>query len=240
MLLLAGWGIYSKWSTVPSATTGRDQTRSTSDLANRSDNSRTDIGIPQNAGTSSSDVGHNTPGITKGQDPMDYGKTPGVKSNANEQVKSAVTAKLSNRNPERLSILLSPKPFNAEVYRNNSADYLSTVEPGRVFQPAAPGAKTLQIKALSPNFQRMEQGQSRRLMVQAVPHMPVTWTSTSLGQFSNKLTSITVEADAQGIAETTFVATSGTIEDVYILCASPVASGQLKFVVNVSKPGAKM
>ena len=58
------------------------------------------------------------------------------------------------------------------------------------------------------------------------------------GGFENLLTAQTVQANAQGIAEVTFEATPGTIEDVNILAGSPVASGQVKFVVNVQMPDA--
>jgi len=82
------------------------------------------------------------------------------------------------------------------------------------------------------------QGEAVRLAVQAVPESPVTFTSFDLGQFSNQLTTITVLADENGVASTEFLATPGTINDVNILAASPMASGQVKFVVNVSLPSS--
>ena len=81
-----------------------------------------------------------------------------------------------------------------------------------------------------------EQGQSIPLRVRATPGAPVTFTSFDLGQFENQLTSITVQADKQGIATARFVGSSGTINDVNILVASPVNSGQAKFAVNVVLP----
>ncbi|HUY35193.1 MAG TPA: hypothetical protein VMV69_20780 [Pirellulales bacterium] len=56
------------------------------------------------------------------------------------------------------------------------------------------------------------------------------------GAFENQLTSITVQADAQGMAEAKFLATAGTIANIHILAASPLASGQARFIVNVAPP----
>jgi len=78
--------------------------------------------------------------------------------------------------------------------------------------------------------------------VRATPGAPVTFTSFDLGQFENQLTSITVRADDKGIATARFIGSPGTINDVNILVASPVNSGQAKFAVNVVLPrpaGAK-
>ena len=65
--------------------------------------------------------------------------------------------------------------------------------------------------------------------------MPVTFTSFDLGAFQNKLTSITVQADIDGFAEVTFIATEGTIADCKILASCPETSGRIKFIVNIQK-----
>ena len=42
--------------------------------------------------------------------------------------------------------------------------------------------------------------------------------------------------ERQGTAQTQLLATPGTIEDLNVLAGSPLASGQVKFVVNVQMP----
>jgi len=69
-----------------------------------------------------------------------------------------------------------------------------------------------------------------------VENAPVTMTSNNLGSFANGLTSITVAADSSGLAEAVFTASRGTIDDIQILAASPVTSGQIAFTVNVQVP----
>jgi hypothetical protein len=64
---------------------------------------------------------------------------------------------------------------------------------------------------------------------------PVNFTSFDGGRFSNGLTAATVLADDAGFASTRFDATSGTINEVQILASCPVASGQARFTIIVSK-----
>lgn len=172
------------------------------------------------------------------EDPFNYGTTPPVAPDANVHVKSVVEAIRNKTNPERVSVLIQPKAFDAEAYQRDPGAYLNVVEPGRVFQSAEPSEATPRIRPVSPYFQEVAQGDFVELKVSSVPKMPVTFTSFDLGRFENQLTSMTVEADGQGIAQVKFYGISGTINDVNILAASPVASGQVKFVVNVTKPVA--
>lgn len=88
----------------------------------------------------------------------------------------------------------------------------------------------------SGRFHEIPQGASIRLEVQGRPEAPVTFTSFDLGAFQNQLTSITVAADEQGIAQAEFTGTPGTVEDVNILVGSPMASGQVQFRVRVLPP----
>ena len=173
----------------------------------------------------------------KPDDEEGYGLTPAIDlSKSNPQIESAVAAiKQPGRFPERLSPVIQPNAFDIDAYRQDPKAYLDVAEPGRVFQPAQPGAGVSQIRRRSPIDPQVVQGESVALRVKSVPNMPVTFTSFDLGQFENQLTSMTVEANAQGMAEVKFFGTPGTINNVNILAASPVASGQVKFVVNVTK-----
>jgi hypothetical protein len=167
---------------------------------------------------------------------LNYGKTPGVKIDANEQVKSVVEAIKNKDHPERLSPLIEPKPFDLEAYKKDPKAYVNVVEPGRVFQNAQPGDGVPRLVAMSEQWQQVAQGSTVTLKVAAEPKMPVTFTSFDCGQFDNQLTSQTVVADEQGIAQVNFHGVSGTIQDVKILAGSPVSSGQIRFVVNVTMP----
>lgn len=131
---------------------------------------------------------------------------------------------------------IPPTPFDKKSYNLNPEKYLSVVEPGRVFQTAQPSATTAKLTALSRRYVQIQQGETVPLRVRALPGMPVTFTSFDLGQFENQLTSITVKADRYGIATVKFTGTTGTINDVSILAASPSTSGQARFVVTVKLP----
>ncbi len=167
-------------------------------------------------------------------DEVDYGSTPFIDPGANAQVESAVEALQTGMFPERLSVLMySGKPFDLKEYRRDPEAYLNIAEPGRAFQPAQPKRG---ITRLAPNcrpYQKVAQGGWVELSVRGVPHTPVTFTSMDLGIFENQLTTITVDTDDNGVARVRMIGTMGTINDVNILAASPVTSGQVKFVVVV-------
>ena len=167
---------------------------------------------------------------------MNYGVTPMVKPDANPQAASVAEALASKTHPERLTPAILPAAFDPEKYQADPQTYINTIEPGRVFQPAQPGEGVFPLRTLTPRLVRSEQGQSVPLRVRATPGAPVTFTSFDLGQFENELNSITVQADGNGIATVRFTGSGGTINDVNILAASPVNSGQAKFVVNVNLP----
>jgi hypothetical protein len=177
------------------------------------------------------------------RDPFDYGRTPPVEPDANPQV-AAVFAAIQNReaDPESYAKAVSPlakaDPFDREKYVSDQAyrdSYLNTPQPSRVFDPAQPGKDVPQLRRISPAFQKVKQGTETKLRVRAVPGAPVTFTSFDLGRFENQLTTITVQADANGVAEAGFTGPPGTIDDVSILVASPVTSGQVRLVVHVTR-----
>jgi hypothetical protein len=170
------------------------------------------------------------------RDPFDYGVIPPVKADANPQVKAVVEAIRKKEHPERVSVLMRGKAFDAKAYKADPKQYLETVEPGRVFQTAQPGPGVPHLAPVGDRLTRITQGQTTKLRVRAPAGSPVSFTSFDTGRFENLLTAITVPANAQGIAEVTFEATPGTIEDVNILAGSPMAASQVKFVVNVQMP----
>jgi hypothetical protein len=81
-------------------------------------------------------------------------------------------------------------------------------------------------------------GGSAILEVCGEPGAPVSFHSYDMGAFENNRATISVQADAKGIARATFSAIAGTHGDVNILAASPLSAGQAYFLVTVSEPEA--
>lgn len=149
-------------------------------------------------------------------------------------MRSVIEAAPTGLHPERLSPLIPPAPFDREAFVRDPQAYLDVVEPGRVFQSADEGEGLRSLEPEGPVHLEAAPRGSVRLAVKGEPLSPVTFTSFDRGAFDNELGSITVLADAAGEASVRFVATAGTIDDVNILSASPLAVGQVAFRVTVS------
>jgi len=246
---LLGWFVYNRWSGTPSGKQERTASQTSGKNAGLSTSSTSSgrIADDPNRVKSGPDYKPIEPilGAKKSNekaqkdpppDPMfDYGKTEPVKGNTNPQVRSVAEALRDKNHPERLSPLIPPKPFDPEAYKQNPKAYLDVVEPGRIFQAAQPGKDVPHIRPMSPQLQEVAQGKSVKLKVQAAPNYPVTFISFDLGRFSNQLTSMTVEANEVGVAEVEFLGAPGTINEVNILASSPMTSGQIKYIVNVTR-----
>ena len=167
---------------------------------------------------------------------IDTGLSPAVDPNANSQTKAVFAALKSRENPERFSSFVQPQPFDSAAYEADPEAYLSVVEPGRVFQSAEPGPDVTRLDPASSLYENVTQGDQIPLVVQATAGAPVTFSSFKLGHFENQLTSTTVRANESGEARVLFTAAKGTIDNVEILAASPVTSGQVRFIVNVKLP----
>lgn len=167
---------------------------------------------------------------------IDVGLSPKVKPDANPQAASVYAALKSRENPARFSSFVQPAAFDRAAYESDPQSYLDVVEPGRVFQSAEPGPDVVRIQPVSSLFEQVTQGEQVPLVVKAQAGAPVTFTSFKLGHFENQLTSTTIAADANGEARALFTAAKGTIDNVEVLAASPVTSGQVRFVVDVKLP----
>ena len=170
------------------------------------------------------------------------GFSPAIESNTNQSVALVGDALRTRGNPERFSSFVVSDNFEINRFRASpseyAAEYARTVEPGRVFSPAQPAEGTTVLRRIGQRRHDVRQGEAVRLLVQATPNAPVTFSSQGLGQFDNLLTSITVIADATtGKAEAIFRATGGTVDLIGVLAASPVTSGQVRFTLNVKVPG---
>lgn len=165
-----------------------------------------------------------------------YGTTPGIDPKANPQVASVYEALKEHKYPERVSVMIPPKPYDKRAFQADPQRYLNVAEPGRVWQVKQPGPGVPILGGVGELAQSLEQGQPTVLKVNGAPGSPVTFTSLDLGAFENQLTTITVRADSKGIAKTAFTGTSGTMGLVHILAGSPESSGVVRFIVDVEPP----
>lgn len=159
-----------------------------------------------------------------------------IAANANQAASSVAEAVRTGTHGERLSPMLQPAPFDAARYARDPAYFLSTTEPGRVYQSAQPGPGVPVLTPVGTTTVALQPGRSTMLSVRVPAGQPLSWLSGDLGSFQNGLVSITTAAGADGVATVVFTATPGTSGRVTILAASPVATGQVRFVVDVQQP----
>lgn len=162
-----------------------------------------------------------------------HGFSPPVSPEANPQAKQLFAALKVRSEPATYSSFAKAAPFDSQAYERDPDSYINAIEPGRVFSPAQPDVNVVAIRPEGSVYHGVVQGESVALRVRVQPRDPVTFTSFQLGSFENQLTSITVQADGEGIAQANFTASRGTIDDVQILAAGPRTSGQVQFLVNV-------
>ena len=165
------------------------------------------------------------------------GRAPYVPADTN-----AHTAKLSEelkasigKSPAK-STYYGAEPFDRDAYVKDPAAYLTLTRPARVFQSAQPSEDVDPISSNTEFYQEILQGESVVLEVKAEPKMPVTFHTQQLGEFDNRLKTITVEASEEGIARASYRAVSGVAGLINVMAASPVNSGQLKYIINVNLP----
>ena len=169
--------------------------------------------------------------------PRGVGVTQPVQGDANPQAASVMQALQDGRHPERLSLMIPPKPFDPAAYARDPQAYLDVVEPGRVFQSAQPAAGVPRLAPVGATAAQVHTGASTSLRVRTAPGAPVSWVALDLGSFPNQLNAITVQADRDGVAEVAFTATPGASHTLQVLAGSPLASGQVRFVVDVLNQG---
>jgi hypothetical protein len=143
-------------------------------------------------------------------------------------------------NAESTSPLLAAPSFDAGAFAKNPAPYLQQSVPGRVFQTAQPGPDVPVLGARGPATHEVPHGGSTDLAVRAPVGAAVTFTTFDLGLFDNGLASITVQANADGVAIARFHAVGEVAGDIHLLAGSPQASGQVKFLVGVLPPAPRV
>lgn len=112
--------------------------------------------------------------------------------------------------------------------------YLAAAIPGRVWTTAAAGAGVPVITCASQRL-AVASAATVNLSVTAVADAPVSFTCFGEGLFTaNAQNSITVAANAQGVAQVSFQAPK--VGSVPILIASPFCQGRLRVLVQVATP----
>ena len=190
--------------------------------------------VPSTSSTASSTA-------SKSSDPAPYGVMPPVPVVAQSPAALVAESLKTGTHPERLSALVEPPPFDRQRWLSGDAAFIATYlqesQPGRVFQPAQPGAAVPKLRFASAPGVVIAQGATCGLSVEAPVGAPVSFAVMDGGVFGNQLAAQTVRAGDDGRAMVLYTATAGVIEDVSILAASPLASGQLRFRIHVTDPG---
>lgn len=137
----------------------------------------------------------------------------------------------------RRAAVASLEPFDLSEFQRRPVAYVQTVEPGRCFQTAPPkGADDVRLTVASRPLIVLKPGERSILRVKGAPRAPVTFTSFNGGVFEeSRLSSVTVLADGDGIAEARFTVGPGIGGDVRIQAGSPMAVGAQHFVVRVAE-----
>ncbi len=124
--------------------------------------------------------------------------------------------------------------FDRAGYRADPAGYLARIAPGRVHEVADPAAGVALIAPVGPSGFSVETNAEAVLAARTEPGMPVTFTSTGLGEFPDSgFPSITVAADDAGIARARFRVTPGTVGSCQIIAGSPAVAGTTTFLVSI-------
>lgn len=152
---------------------------------------------------------------------------------SNEHVQNAYLAVTTGQDPEVTGPMLSAPPFDRSSYESDPQSYLAKTVPGRVFQSAQPAPEVDVVGQLSKTRHVLRKGESVRLQIRTEPGMPGNFMATDLGTFASGLSSTSVAADADGIAEAVFTASGGLSGETQVLASSPVTSGRVRFSVRV-------
>lgn len=133
------------------------------------------------------------------------------------------------------SLLVAANAFDTEAWHSDPlyrSHYLGQHVPGRVWQtmPGAAGAATLE--ATGPVRLKVATGADVMLSVRGSPHAPVSFALTGMGSFGGVTNAKTVQADASGVAS--IILTLPGAGKTPILVGSPLAVGNVRFVVEVS------
>ena len=169
--------------------------------------------------------------------PANLGRPQPLNGDENEQVAGLIEElSIKNGPAAARSVYIAPAKFDLAAYQADPAAYLNKIRPGRVNFPAQPGPDVVPIATLSDAYSEVLQGETILFKVKAEPGMPITAFTQQIGRFSNQLNTISVMADEDGVASIAYNPGPGSLGLNDVTVASPVHSGQLHFVINVSLP----
>ena len=173
---------------------------------------------------------------------LDVGYTPRIDPRESVHTRAVYEAvhDMSRQLNYRLTPFHPAPKFDRQTYLEDPEAYLSDIAPGRVFDVLPYSPDTPRIRRASSARQKVLQGESVVLKATTEPGMPVSFYSNRLGRFDDGLSAITVAADDQGVARTTFTTTPGMYGDVNIVATSPVRSGKAWYLVEVNLPANRI
>ena len=124
--------------------------------------------------------------------------------------------------------------FHRAAYLREPQTYCAAVEPARCSAVAQPGPGVPLLEAIGGTGFVVAPQAAVTLSVQTDPGMPVSLTSFGLGAFQGSdVSAVTVQADANGVAQAVFQITDGTVGNCLITAGSPVRAGTVQFLVRV-------
>lgn len=173
---------------------------------------------------------------------LDIGHTPLIKKDETVYSRSVAEAlgDKSGKLAHRLTPFVAAPKFDEQQFLEDPEAYANEVVPGRIFDilPASPDTPSIR-RVGSARFEVI-QGESVILRAQSEALRPVTFYSGKFGRFNDGLSTITVIADEDGVAEVRFMTTPGMMGDVDIVATSPVRSGRARYVVEVRLPADRV
>lgn len=134
---------------------------------------------------------------------------------------------------EERSSMAGSGAYDHSVYLADPEAYVKRVVPGRIHHTAMGAEGVPSLMPLSQTDRQVAALGTLEFKVKAMPQVPVTFQTHGLGAFSNQRTTQTVSSDAEGIATVTWTAIRGTVGDVVVVAACPLAVGQVRFLGHI-------
>lgn len=126
--------------------------------------------------------------------------------------------------------------FDLAAYRADPAAYCRASDADRASLVAQPAAGVEALQSVGAGSLQVKPGGSVTLQARTAPGMPVSFTSQGLGEFpASGLATVTVPADAAGLAQAEFRASPGTVGTCLIIAGSPVRAGTVSFLVRIQE-----
>lgn len=154
------------------------------------------------------------------------------------QQRSVIEALAAGTHPERTAIGFAPAPFDHAAYQRDPAAYCAVSEPGRVYQTAeATGPESVHLRIETAMSPAVAAGGRLVIEARALPNAPVTFHTEGAHFVESGLGTVSVPADAAGVARATFVAT-GAAGITPVLVGCPLTVGTRTLHVDIRKPSA--